>query len=366
MIKNKVLLILSILPKELTHLYGLVTKDELNDLNKKNKIDDFYKFKKEELTKLNQYDLFYKNLKFIKDKFKDDLIIVNQELDSILDNYEIEYISLNGNFNNFVCLDCNEFCEVNSKICPSCESNKLFYNIRLKDENSQFKELIEHISKCQYTVMIGEMGQVDPTLFIDEMVDSLYLGIKEIKYNGNNPYLDKEFKDYNLSQFFSKSLIVENYDKAILNLNEFLNSYLGKSKKVDIHKPYKNNGKEILDIINNYYNHLIDKYNISENEYDKKIIRELRQSFPFVKNIPNVYLYNIWLSFCHDIKINYKETNYNDMFYDMLLVYAYYRWDGVKKFYTTRPKVSLALAYNENNDLEINIFKKQLLKNNFI
>mgnify|MGYP006368731891 CR=1 FL=1 len=47
MIENKVLIITSLLPKELTRLYGLVSKSEVKEELYKDKIIKFYENKKE-------------------------------------------------------------------------------------------------------------------------------------------------------------------------------------------------------------------------------------------------------------------------------------------------------------------------------
>ena len=65
MIENKVLIITSLLPKELTRLYGLVSKSEVKEDAYKDKIFKFYEDKKELISNFNNYDNLYKYFKWI-------------------------------------------------------------------------------------------------------------------------------------------------------------------------------------------------------------------------------------------------------------------------------------------------------------
>lgn len=364
MLKNKILIVTSILPKEFTHLYGLVDKNELMNNEFYNKIMNFYNNKRDLLLNYNENEKFYSYLKTIKNKYKDKIVIVNQEVDLQFSKLNIEHINLHGNMNQYICLDCNKLHD-NKEVCPHCNSNKNFYNIRLKDEKGQYKEIVELLEECQYTIFLGNIGQIDPTLFLDEMVDSLYINIENQKYEGNNPYLEKDLKEKNVDYFFDKSFILNSFDESINEIDNFINLYLSKKDFVNMTNPYKENGKEIVELVNNYFNNLKISHNVENKNYDKKMIKKLKQCYPFIKKLPELYVYNIWFAYCNDTNQNPMNIKYDDLFYDMLLVYSKYKWIGIKKFYTKRPKISLTLAYNDNNEKQIEIFKKLILKKNY-
>lgn len=364
MLKNKILVISSILPKEFTHLYGLIEKTELQNEQLFGKIQDFYNNKKNELENYNKNKDFYSFMKQMSDKYKDQLIIVNQEIDNNYSKYNIPHISLQGNMEKYNCLDCKKISNLN--VCEHCNSTKTFFNISLKNDKNQYKEIVDLLDECQFVIFLGNIGQIDPTLFLDEIVDSIYIGTEDIDYQGSNPYLDKELKNNKLSTFFDKSFIVDDYDNCIDNLKDFIELHLSKQNFVNMIDPYKDKGKEIVDLVDVYFEVLKNKHNIENKNYDKKMIRKIKECYPFIKKLPEIYVHNIWFTYCYDTNQNPLHVKYDDLFYDMLLVYSKYRWNGVKKFFTKRPKISLTLAYNSNNEKEIEIFKKLLFKKNYI
>lgn len=362
MIEEKVLVITSLFPKELTHLYGLVDKQEVLISEYKQKIDNFYNSKQNELNNFVLNNEFYSYLKQLKDNYKNQIIFINQEVDNKYREFEIDALNIHGNINDFICLDCNKIHNLNN--CPNCNSTNNFYGITFKEDKNQYKQVIDLVDKCKYLIFIGEMGQLDPTLFLDEMVDSLYINLSNIDYVGKNPYVEKKEK---LSEYFDNFLIINNFIDSINTIDEFLIKNLKKeNKEIDILHPYGNKEKEVIDVINNYFEHLVSKYNIQKRYDDRRTINKLKKIYPFVSKLPETYVGNIWHAFCNDINKKSIDIDYNDMFYDMLLVYSVFRWEGTKKYFTTRPKINLSLAYSNNNNKEIDVFKKLIFKKNYL
>jgi len=361
MIKNKILIITSLLTKDFRHLYGLVSQQEINNKDNLEKVIGFYEYKKEGL-KSYQYDKkLIELLKTLKDKHGENIIIVNQEVDDIFDKHNIDAINLHGNIEEYKCLKCNKINQVN--ICIDCNAKNLIPNITLKDEKGQYQQVVEYIDECQSVIFIGDMGQLDPTLFIDEMLDSLYINVETQTYSGENPHTSK--KEF-VHEYFEKKNIIDSYDNSCDDIEKFINLNINNQEIIDKNNPYKDEGKEIIEIVNTYFEHLVQKFNIERKFNDQSLIKKLHTIFPFTNKLPEVYIGTIWYTYCKDINISPTKIEYNDLFYDMLLVYSKYKWEGMKKFYTKRPKVSLTGAYNENNDKSINIFKKILLKQDFI
>lgn len=362
MINNKILLICSLLTKDHRHLYSLVDKNEVSNLDIFSKISKFYEKKREELREIKYNEEFFSLIKKLKEIYKDNLVIINQEVDNIFQKNDIEVINLHGNIEESRCLDCNKIFK-NLDECPDCKSKNYMVNVTLKNEKGQYQQVVELIDECQNLIFIGDMGQLDPTLFLDEMSNSLYINKEEQKYDGKNPYVEKKEL---LSDYFDQKFIYKELDETINLIESFFKISFAKSNNVNKNDPYKNNSIEIIETIENYYKNLQEKYNIEKKFHNKKLLKSIHQEYPFTKKLPDVYIGNIWYAYCNDVKIDPNKVIYDDLFYDMLLVYSLYKWEGTKKFFTKRPKISLVNAYNRNNQKEINIFKKLLLKKDFI
>ena len=364
MIENKVLIITSLLPKELTRLYGLVSKNEVKEEAYKDKIIKFYENKKELISNFNNYDNLYKYFKTIKDKYKNKVIFLNQEVDNKFVEYNIEALNLQGSLFNYYCEDCN--LKNSSTTCSKCGKENLFYNITFKEDKRQYSQVVDLINETQNLIFIGNVSDLDPTLYTEDFVDTLYVNTEEIQYKGQNPYISKEDREKNFSDFFNQKLIVDDLNNSIDTIDGFIKSKLSKKNVININNPYKNKGKEIIEIINNYFEHLKEKHKINNLHYDKRIVNQIKRKYPFTKLLPELYVHNIWFAYSYDTKRNPSIVTYDDLFYDMLLVYSKYRWEGVKKYFTKKPKVSLTIAYNENDEKTINLFKKLLFKDDNI
>lgn len=361
MLKNKLLIITSLLSKDLTRLHGLVNKQEVNNEILSEKIVSFYENKKELINSFNKYEKLYKCFKELKDKYKDDIIFVNQEIDNKFKIYDIEHLNLQGNLYEYYCEPCNLI--NNTNICSKCNKENLFYNITLKEDKRQYSKVVDLINIAQNLIFIGNISELDPTLYTEDFIDSLYISEDEVKYNGQNPYLDKEERNKNFSDFFTKKIITTDLNLTIEDINNFVKNKLNKKMTIDINNPFKNKGEEIINIINDYFEHLKSKHNIKNMHYDRRIVNSLKKTYPFTKKLPELYLHNIWFAYCYDTKRNPSIVKYDYLFYDMLLVYSKFRWEGVKKYFTKHPKVSLTIAYNENDEKSITLFKKLLFKN---
>lgn len=360
MIKNKILVICSLMPWDLTRIHGLVTKTEVEDIMIKNKIRMFYESKKESISSYNDNQKLYEYFKTLKDKYKDKITFVNQEIDNKFKAFDIEAINLQGNLFEYYCDDCNLVHDMN--VCSNCDNVGLFYNISLKEDKRQYAKVVDLINEAQNLIFIGNVSELDPTLYIDDFIETLYINTEDVKYSGSNPYISNEDKDKNIGDFFNKKHIVENLNDSIDIIDTFVKHKLNTKVNVNIKNPYKNNGVEIIQIVNDYFSYLQTKHSISNEHYDKRLVKVIRKTYPFTKHLPELYVHNIWFAYCYDTKRDPLNIFYDDLFYDMLLVYSKYRWDGVKKYFTIRPKVSLTISYNQGNEKAIKLFQKLLFK----
>lgn len=360
MIENKLLIIVSLLPKELRHLYGLVDKQEVNREELYNKIYSFYESKRKELLSLEVEPELLKLFKEAKKKYGNNIVIVNQEVDDSLIKHKIDSINIHGNINEYRCNECNLVSI--DKNCNDCLDSNSIHNVVLKNDKGQYQQVVELLDECQSVLFIGDIAQLDPTLYLDEMISSLYINDIDQIYKGDNELVQREVP---ISDYFDNSIITNSIKENIEEINTFIDASMKKQIAINQKNPYRDDGIDVIHELNSYSIVLKEEHNIDLEIYDRAMIKKINKSFPFTKKLPNVYIESIWHTFCRDTNRSIKDFSYDDLFYDMLLVYSIYRWPGIKKYFTKRPKISLAQSFNNKNSKHTEIFKKLLYKKEF-
>lgn len=337
-IHKKVLIINSILPFEMRRLYGLVGKEELifesNDsflVKKRDSIIKFYNDKKNDLNNFSENNKYLEMIKGLQKRFGDDILVVNQEVDNHFELHKIKHENIHGDlFKN------------NENDLP---------DILYKGQTGKYDKVIDLINQSHYLIFVGSVGQLEPRLFIEEMTDSLYVNIEDEMFNGEP-----------VSKMFQEK-IIDDWNNVASLIEEKVIDYMEDMILIDEKNPYKDDGKDVIETINKYMDEVVHgKHKIPKDVYNRRNIKNIHLNFPFTKKISNVYLDSIWQTFCYETQRKDNDYTYTPFFYDMLLIYSFYRWKELRKILDKTPKISLTNAYNKNSVKEINIFRNLIIK----
>ena len=181
------------------------------------KVLKFYNERRKELANVSPNHA-HKTIAFLKEKYKDQLSIITQNVDDLLERAGCEdVVHLHGFLPELRCLECENIFNINyessdDKFCPKCKSKNIRHNIVMFEEMApNYKILYEKLQDCDLFVCIGTSGEVLPVGNFARMCDKSIL----------NNYDKDEALERNFTKVYIED-VVSAIDKIKIDIENFL------------------------------------------------------------------------------------------------------------------------------------------------
>ena len=132
------------------------------------KVLDFYDARRAQLKDVEP-NYAHRVIAQIKDKYRDDVFIITQNVDDLLERAGCKnVIHLHGFLREIYCMNCGYVMDIGydsieGKICQKCKSAKVRHNIVMFGESApQYRVLYELLQKTDLFISIGTSGEVLP------------------------------------------------------------------------------------------------------------------------------------------------------------------------------------------------------------
>ncbi|PSM53056.1 NAD-dependent protein deacetylase, SIR2 family [Campylobacter blaseri] len=181
------------------------------------KVLDFYDERRAQLKNSNP-NLAHKTIAKIKEKYKDKVSVLTQNVDDLLEKAGCKnVIHLHGELTKLRCEDCN--CEFyigyesqKSKICPQCNSKKVRHAIVMFGEMApMYQILYEKLEKMKLFVCIGTSGEVLDVKSYARMAKFSILN--NLEYSNLNMYFSKSYNESATKAILKIEKDIENFVK---------------------------------------------------------------------------------------------------------------------------------------------------------
>ncbi len=169
----------------------------------KQKVLDFYDLRRRDLKdKLPNETHFM--IKRLKDKFKDEIVIITQNVDDLFEKTGLakkDIVHLHGKLRNLICENCDQSFDIGNdsikeyKTCPSCKKeNVLRHQVVMFGEAApEYKSLYYYLEQAELLVVIGTSGTVIAVEQFSRYVKYSILNNLEPSYDINDSNFDKKF-----------------------------------------------------------------------------------------------------------------------------------------------------------------------------
>ncbi|MGB5793956.1 SIR2 family NAD-dependent protein deacylase [Poseidonibacter sp.] len=193
---------------------------ENNSLNEnRNKIIEFYDEKRFDL-KDKTPNYAHKTIAKLKDKYKDDIAIITQNVDDMFEKAGCnDVLHLHGILREIRCEECDFIEDIKyekldiSRTCPKCQAKLRPNIVFFTEEAHAYKTMFKEFEDCQMLVVIGTSGAVVNTDYF------LSLHLKKTILNNleTSTYIDEKLYDKVL---FKKATLA--IDEIAEDIEEFL------------------------------------------------------------------------------------------------------------------------------------------------